>query len=639
MPLKRPTNKPTLPGYLEPIPDHLAPDDLDYLQAKGAFDIPGDKFRNAVLRSYSQFLQIYMPMLDIGDFLTVVASGKNDGRQVSLLVFQAIMFAGCAHVDVKPLRSMGFLTRKAARQVLFQRTKVRILGCEFHHFKEHQLTSVQALYQLGYEQNRIYVVQALLLMSYWYQTPDDQFDSFHWLQIALQLARRAGLDQDPATMIMPEAEKRLRRRIWWCFLIRDPLVALGTKRPISVPIDENHVPGLIASDFEGDQSMRDGLIAVGLDWDPAQLRLLRSTCISQTKLHQCLSMILSKQYALGDYHHAKPLMDPKSTRAILLPVTTDEAFRTLPECEQRLRAWRESLGPELISTQLSEESPYARFDAFLVFRIMLHMIYHTCIITMYRPWVGVARQGRHLAFHDQIFQAKIRTAIRASAESITDLAVELHNADLARHLPQTGLSAMAAAIVSHLADATSDDETMKEPALRRFEQCSHIINELRENYYSADFTSDFVNVIAQSKNVASALAQSSPARNSGLPPFDLEEQSSAQETFLGGGPGSLSGRSDNSVKRPLPEALFPQGTHLELDVALPQNEMEGQQQDTDILDPVNQTAEQQQVPASLMASWDTFRDLREDSTRVFGDFFEEYEFFQFNTLSGIDLGA
>ena len=46
-------NRPLLPDYLEPVPENIPADDLEYLQRKGSFIIPSEKFRNALLRSYA----------------------------------------------------------------------------------------------------------------------------------------------------------------------------------------------------------------------------------------------------------------------------------------------------------------------------------------------------------------------------------------------------------------------------------------------------------------------------------------------------------------------------------------------------------------------------------------------------------
>ena len=114
----------SLPSYFEAVPKHLEPEDVQYLQSKGAFDIPSDRFRDAVLASYAEFVHPYTPLLDIDEFLCDIKNLRGRGHKISLLVFQAVMFAGTSHVDIKPLRHMGFLTRKAARRALYQRTKV-----------------------------------------------------------------------------------------------------------------------------------------------------------------------------------------------------------------------------------------------------------------------------------------------------------------------------------------------------------------------------------------------------------------------------------------------------------------------------------------------------------------------------------
>lgn len=114
----------TLPDFLEPVPTSLPPEDLEYLHKKGCFDIPAPKFRDAIFQSYAEFFHPGMPLLDLGRFLQVVTSQAPQNSRISLLLFQAVMFAGSAHVDIKPLRMLGFLTRKAARRALYLKTKV-----------------------------------------------------------------------------------------------------------------------------------------------------------------------------------------------------------------------------------------------------------------------------------------------------------------------------------------------------------------------------------------------------------------------------------------------------------------------------------------------------------------------------------
>ena len=458
-------------------------------------------------------------------------------------------------------------------------------------------------------------------------------DAYHWLNIAISLALRAGLNKDPTLMTMSDHERRMRKRIWWCCLIRDPLLALGLKRPVIISPTDHDVPELTLDDFdiENLDKSKEGLEKLKQPWNTQRIRLLRLTCISEAKLHQCLSQIMSKQYALGNHHRDNRTIDQKTTRAILLPLTTDAAWRSLSECEDSLRVWLETLPPEVILTTLPPDSADTGFDVCDVFRIVVHMVYHTCIITMYRPWLRPVRgiQSSPVGHSDPVFQFKIQTAIRTSAQSITDFAVELHKADLARHLPQTGLSAMVAAAVSHISDIASGDETLRQSAQQGLEKCAHMLNELRENYYSADFSSEFVSLLANAKQPLQQI-KSPVVQNAQSHSFDFDEQSAAQRRFLAADGTPTAGPST-------PAALFPTGTDRTMDLSMDNQALPGLEFAD--MDTVMGGQDQLMIPADASASWDYSQNFQEGSTRLLGDFFDDYHFSIFNSLPGIDIGS
>ena len=114
----------SLPSYVRALPPRITADDIEYLQRKGALTVPDTRLRNELLRSYVQYVHPYMPLLDLKDFLDPIE--KNDGSSpVSLLLFQAVMFAASAYIDMRFLHAQGFDNRKAARKLFFQRARVR----------------------------------------------------------------------------------------------------------------------------------------------------------------------------------------------------------------------------------------------------------------------------------------------------------------------------------------------------------------------------------------------------------------------------------------------------------------------------------------------------------------------------------
>jgi hypothetical protein len=121
--MERSLTAPTTPLYLKPLPQHLGMDDIEYLHRKGALSVPDPDLRDALLRSYIEFVHPCLPILDLRSFQDSIQN-PNEYSQLSYPLFQAVMFAGAAWVDIKPLRKLGFLTRMAARKAFYQKARV-----------------------------------------------------------------------------------------------------------------------------------------------------------------------------------------------------------------------------------------------------------------------------------------------------------------------------------------------------------------------------------------------------------------------------------------------------------------------------------------------------------------------------------
>lgn len=113
-----------LPRFIKPLPAKIGPEEISYLEKKGALTVPKGILRSEMLRAYVEFVHPYMPLLDLHDFLTVIDKPDGSNGKVSLILFQAVMFAGSAFVDMDHLRTAGYATRKEARKDFFQKTRV-----------------------------------------------------------------------------------------------------------------------------------------------------------------------------------------------------------------------------------------------------------------------------------------------------------------------------------------------------------------------------------------------------------------------------------------------------------------------------------------------------------------------------------
>ncbi len=117
----------TLPPFLKPLPGHprISPVDLEYWTKKGALTLPSPKLEKAILRAYMEYFHPFMPLLGLHDFLTAVSNKHMAlGNGLSLLLYQAVMFAGVTFVDEGLLREYGWKSTRDARRDFYTKVKV-----------------------------------------------------------------------------------------------------------------------------------------------------------------------------------------------------------------------------------------------------------------------------------------------------------------------------------------------------------------------------------------------------------------------------------------------------------------------------------------------------------------------------------
>ncbi|KAH8700867.1 fungal-specific transcription factor domain-containing protein [Talaromyces proteolyticus] len=467
----------SLPSYIKPLPPHLDHEDIRYLTEKGALSIPSPALFNSILEGYVQYIHPFMPVLDLPKFLGVTRGTNALGGKISLLLFQAVMFAGSAYVGIKPLRMMGFLTRKAARKALFKR--------------------VRLLYDQDYEQDRICLIQSLLLMSLWYETPDDQKDAWHWIGRAHSLALTVGLNQRKARQNSDPGLQKLRRRIWWSLYNRDAIVSLGLKRPMIVSPKEHDISILMIEDFDIELvslEYHDIPLEAMQNFQPEKQRQLAILFIEMTKVCKHLRDILSTEYAMTD--KSSLTSGGKSTTMVLLPRVGKVDQHRLRAYDHDLQLWRERLPKEALYNPYNPESSDFPDSSLQLHRALLHMVYCATLITLFMPKSRSTSVLWNTSNQDNA-GSNPRTIVRSAANEITRIALDLHQLDLFRLLPQTGFSALVPAMISHISDTRSDDEQIRQNGLQSFNQCWQMMRELQDSYYSAHFATKFIEVVAR----------------------------------------------------------------------------------------------------------------------------------------------
>lgn len=94
------------------------------------------------------------------------------------------------------------------------------------------------------------VLQAVLLMSIWSETADDEKGGWHWLGVAQSIALGLGLHRNPRDESTSLDTRRLRRRLWWSLYIRDRMFVLAMSRPARLRDEDFDTAPLTMDDFD-----------------------------------------------------------------------------------------------------------------------------------------------------------------------------------------------------------------------------------------------------------------------------------------------------------------------------------------------------------------------------------------------------
>jgi hypothetical protein len=465
----------SLPLYIKPLPSRLGQDEIMFMERKGALTIPPTPLRDALLKEYAEFVNPYFPLLNFREIVQTI--DRSDGSQtISLLVFQAIMFAGVATVDMRHLKAAGYATRRDARREFFQKTRV--------------------LYDFDYEVDRISLIQSLLLMTYWYETPDDQKDSHHWMGIAVSLSHTIGLHRNPEKSATMDAPRRqLWRRIWWATYMRDRLIALGMRRPTRIKSADFDVPMLTLDDFDI-EALPDGPSCI-----PADCKIMRDTgmqrqmavmCIEKAKLCIAMSHVLSVQYSVLHNNHGV-LSEEGSTRTTMMLVAKklEPEVDQVKECDTELQEWRDNLAEEAKYVVPTWNDVDSGQESIIVNRSLLHMIYFATLSALHRPQVLPSTALPQKQPPSEMVDTS-RKAVRLAAAEITNIANTLYNLDMVRNLPTTGITVLLPAIIIHLLDIKANDESTRQASLKGFCECMQIMAKLRDIYAAADYSTAFL---------------------------------------------------------------------------------------------------------------------------------------------------
>ena len=343
-----------------------------------------------------------------------------------------------------------------------------------------------------------------MLLTYWYETPDDQKDTWHWMGVAVSLAHTIGLHRSTEEARMTPHEKSLWKRMWWSCYTRDRIVALGMRRPTRLM--EHDVPMLKIKDFDIETLLQcnailsmSGMVVGDMEAQTTMALMF----VARAELCLYISRILTLQYPVAlDI----PSVQGKDTPPTATSGQEAPKYLVVRSCDEYLRDWKDKLLPSCNNFENLE--PQNGVPSVLVHILLLHMLYFTVQLVLHRPQILISTTSQSPSFSS--LKDWSRERVREAAKEITKASKVLYDRDLVRYLPTEGVTVLLPAIIIHLLDIKANDHELRSTALADFQQCMLVLNGLKGIYASAEFAIQFLEAAIRKADLESSIRDASP---------------------------------------------------------------------------------------------------------------------------------
>ncbi|KAE8163266.1 fungal-specific transcription factor domain-containing protein [Aspergillus tamarii] len=216
-------------------PTHMLPEDLEYLRAKGVFTLPEKAHLDVLI---AVFLDRVYPLYPIVHRQEFIQQYKED--ELSLILIYAVSFIAVTFASQSVLSLVGFESCQEARSFFYKKAK--------------------ALFDMGYETNKITVLQSTFFLSFYGGGPNTYWNFYSWISTAVTIAEAIGIHRSTSAIAnMQLQDKSLMRRLWWALVVRDSICGTLVGRPFRIDLDQADTDMLTIEDFAHDTMAPDFL--------------------------------------------------------------------------------------------------------------------------------------------------------------------------------------------------------------------------------------------------------------------------------------------------------------------------------------------------------------------------------------------
>ncbi|RSM06537.1 hypothetical protein CEP52_005685 [Fusarium oligoseptatum] len=423
-----------LPAFIKPISPDTSQSALNYLAAEGAFWIPEGKLRQALVDACFEFITPYMPSLDRSELL-----GHMD------------------FVDSDVLRRLDCPSPREARRSFYRRARL--------------------LYDFDVDTSSVEVLHALLLMSFWYEDPNDSKAAAYWVGAHVHHAQQFGVQEKA---LAPHPSQGFYRRLWWSAYMRDALISMGLRLQ---PRMRSLIPMLTPDDFKarGDFLTRSELDRATLSSRMAEL----CVCINQTMSED------------ESPHHPPP-----RNRTEMLDL--------------RLDAWHRAYCSDS-ATPCSRELEYDATRGITVGRLLMIMTYYTVISTLHLPEISQSlvapAPGSVRGPKTQKSYNKVQTAVY----KVSVLADVVLKKGLINYMSTQGITCVLPAASILLLNLKSPSRRLHDQSAAGLCTCMRFLERLGERYSASEAVLGNLKAAVDKSKICLRQEDATPRRDSESP--------------------------------------------------------------------------------------------------------------------------
>ncbi|KAI3332310.1 fungal-specific transcription factor domain-containing protein [Xylariaceae sp. AK1471] len=392
--------------------------EIDILHQRGAFLLPPRQLCDELIDAYFKWVHPIVPVINKTRFMRQYRDPKNPP---SLLLLQAVLLAGSRVCQNQQLMDANGSTTPAAL-TFYKRAK--------------------ALYDANYEDDRVTIVQSLLLMGWYWEGPEDVTKNvFYWSRVAIIVAQGSGMHRSVEGSQLSNADKRLWKRIWWTLFTRDRSVAVALGRPCNINLEDCDVEMLTEDDFIEDEPDN----VSGFAPDPIHVNFF----LQYVKLCEIMGLVLSQQYSVASRGRRQNAID-------------------LTHSDMALADWLQNC-PKLVYWEMPRHHFWSA---------LLHSNYYTTLCLLHRahmpPNTGSHSQPR---FPDESSYPSRNIAFQA-AGMITSIIENLSAHDELRYCPAFVVYSLFSALIMHVYQMRSPVPSIQRVTHDRIRTCMDALKDV-----------------------------------------------------------------------------------------------------------------------------------------------------------------